>query len=108
MTLHLEPDRRFVQDPVKPVFWADFIARRAPDEELTQILVRFTVADFRAIQERLGWDDSRENNLILCESVLRAAVATGFWGQHLDSREHWALVEAVVTALEAATEPADE
>jgi hypothetical protein len=108
MTLHLEPDRRFVQDPVEPVFWADFIARRDPDEELTQILVCFAVDDFRALQERLGWDDTKDNNLVLCESVLRAAVARGFWEQRLDAREHWPLVLAVVAALEAATEPASE
>ena len=69
--------------------------------------MRFTVTDFRALQDRLGWDDTRENNLILCESVLRAAVATGCWDQRLEAREHWSLVEAVVTALEAATEPTD-
>jgi len=106
VTLHLEPDRRFIEDPIEPYFWADFFARREDDEELVQILVRFSVADFRAIQERLGWEDSKDNNLIVCEAVLRAAVACGFWEQRLDAREHWNIVEAVVTALAAATEAA--
>ncbi|MFN7956457.1 MAG: hypothetical protein U0610_32425 [bacterium] len=100
MTLEIAPDRRFVEDPTEPFFWADFLARRPGDDEQTQILVRFAVADFRALQARLGWDDSRHNNLILCESVLRAAVACGFWDHRLDAREHWPIVEAVVTALE--------
>ncbi len=105
MRLHVESDRRFVQDPIEPIFWADFLARRPGDDESMQILVRFDVADFRALQERLGWDDSRENNLILCESILRAAVACGFWDHRLDAREHWPIVEAVVAALERAAEP---